>query len=71
MLEELALNYQDITLDRSESRFNIAKGVHDELEKELEDKRTFFDPAYQPLKRNFTIDGEDESLDELEFEEAE
>ena len=45
MLEELALNYQDITLDRSESRFNIAKGVHDELERELEDKRTFFDPA--------------------------
>jgi len=40
--------YQDINLDRAECRYNVAKGVHDELENALagpsgKPLRTFFD----------------------------
>ena len=49
-LKEMSRAYQDIALDRSECRYNIAKGVHDELENALAGPgpdtlplRTFFD----------------------------
>ena len=44
----LSSSYMDVNLEREEARFNVAKAVHDELEKALEmgedrGRRSFFD----------------------------
>ena len=57
----MSRDYQNINLDRAECRYNLAKGVHDELENALAgplgcDKkalRTFFDPRIvEDIKNN-------------------
>ena len=44
----MSSSYMDVNLEREEARFNVAKAVHDELEKALEmgegrGRRSFFD----------------------------
>ena len=62
----MSSSYMDVNLEREEARFNVAKAVHDELEKALEmgegrGRRSFFDTHGYELPKKEEKEDEEEA----------